>query len=148
MNIYNIKKNLELFRRNSIIIYKKVNRNKLIFEHSNINNKIESNNVENDEDIWSDEDQLNDATVLDNFVELFNINTFSYNDNHDLKINKKLGYIVFFYDNKTYKANHSIEYPKIIYKNELFNNLKEWINYIKKNNTKNKTILNFLKEYS
>lgn len=151
MNIDKIRKNLELFRINTQNIYKNMYRNKLIFEDNNINTKIESNTdikYANDEDIWSDEDKLDDATVLDNFIEIFNINTYSCNYNPDSRINKKLGSIVFLFDNKRYKANYSINYPKIVHKNEVFNNLKEWISYIKKNNNKNKTILNFIKEYS
>ena len=98
-----------------------------------------------DNDIWSDEEQGDDdATLLDNFVALFNINTYIYNEDPIKKINKKLGSIIFNNQNKKYKAQYSTTYPKIVYNNELFDNLHEWIKYIKKNDIKNKLMFDFL----
>ena len=51
----------------------------------------EDSNKKNIDDIWSDEDQTDDATLLDNFAALFNINTYIYYENPVQKINKKLG---------------------------------------------------------
>ena len=50
------------------------------------------------------------------------------------------------YENKKFKAQYSIYYPKIIYNNEIYDNLKSWLMYIKKNECKNKMILNFIKQ--
>jgi len=84
--------------------------------------------------VWSDEEADDDAVLLDNFISMFNINTYIYNENPIKQINKKLGTIKLFYKNKVYVAHHSREYPKIIYKNELYDNLDKWICYIKNNN--------------
>jgi hypothetical protein len=102
----------------------------------------ENNNV-----IWSDDDDDygNDTTLLDNFIALFNINTYLFHQGPVNKINKKLGTISFIHLNKKYAAYYSITYPKIVYNDELFDNLREWLKYIKKNNQKNIIISNFLK---
>lgn len=109
------------------------------------NNKNTILNIENKNDIWSDEDTNNDNSVLDNFISLFNINTYLFNEEPVKKINKKLGTIAFIHLNKRYTANYSITYPKIVYNDEIFDSLREWLNFIKKNNQKNIYICNFLK---
>ena len=103
----------------------------------------EDSNKKNIDDIWSDEDQTDDATLLDNFAALFNINTYIYYENPVQKINKKLGSIIFLYKNKKYKAQYSIEYPKIIYNNDIFDNLNNWVKYIK-NIEKKKSMFDFI----
>ena len=103
-------------------------------------------NIENNNEIWSDEDTNdNDNKLLDNFIALFNINTYLFHEEPVKKINKKLGTIAFIHLNKKYTANYSITYPKIVYNDEIFDNLREWLNFIKKNNQKNIYICNFLK---
>jgi hypothetical protein len=87
----------------------------------------------------------NDTSLLDNFIALFNINTYLFHEEPVNKINKKLGTIAFIHLNKKYAAYYSITYPKIVYNDELFDDLREWIKYIKKNNQKNIIISNFLK---
>ena len=104
------------------------------------------NNKQNDNDIWSDEDNCNDsANLLDSFANLFNFNTYLFYEDPHKRINKKLGSILFIYGNIKYNANYSIQYPKIVYNNEVFDNLREWVKFIKKNDEKNKIICNFFK---
>ena len=97
-----------------------------------------------DENIWSDEEPDPDLKLLDNFIAMFNINTYIFSENpfkKNKKINKKLGTITLFYKNTKYTAHHSIEYPKIIYNNELYENTDKWICFIK-NSKKNNYQIN------
>ena len=124
---------------------------------NNINNDIVKNNmciddvnsnknIVNDKEIWSDEDNCDDsANLLDSFTNLFNFNTYLFYEHPNKKIDKKLGSIMYLHGNNKYNANYSIQYPKIIYNNEVFDNLREWVKFIKKNDEKNKILYNFLK---
>lgn len=135
---------MEISYTNSII---DINKN-LIFDKGNIVSNTKNRVIirENDKDIWSDDgEDDNDTKLLDNFISLFNINTYLFYEEPVKKINKKLGTITFIYLNRKYKANYSIEYPKIVYKDELFDNLQDWLKYIKKNKQKNIFISNFFK---
>jgi hypothetical protein len=135
---------MEISYTNSII---DINKN-LIFDKGNIVSNTKNRVIirENDKDIWSDDgEDDNDTKLLDNFISLFNINTYLFYEEPVKKINKKLGTIAFIYLNRKYKANYSIEYPKIVYKDELFDNLQDWVKYIKKNKQKNIFISNFFK---
>jgi hypothetical protein len=135
---------MEISYTNSII---DINKN-LIFDKGNIVSNTKNRVIirENDKDIWSDDgEDDNDTKLLDNFISLFNINTYLFYEEPVKKINKKLGTITFIYLNRKYKANYSIEYPKIVYKDELFDNLQDWVKYIKKNKQKNIFISNFFK---
>jgi hypothetical protein len=108
-------------------------------------NKIIQNDKQNENEIWSDEDNsIDNANLLDNFTNLFNFNTFFFYEDPQKKINKKLGSIMFLYDNIKYRANYSIHYPKIVYNNEIFDNLREWVKYIKKNSFKNNNVYNYI----
>jgi hypothetical protein len=124
---------------------------------NNINNDIDKNNmcidvinsnksIVNDKEICSEEENCDDsANLIDTFTNLFNFNTYLFYEHPNKKIDKKLGSIMFIYDNNKYNANYSIQYPKIIYNNEVFDNLREWVKFIKKNHQKNKIMFNFLK---
>jgi hypothetical protein len=93
-----------------------------------------------DEITWSDEEPQDDALLFDNFIAMFNINTYIFGETPikkiNNKINKKLGTIELFYKNTKYTAHHSIEYPKIIYNNELYENTDKWICFIKNSKKK------------
>ena len=80
---------------------------------------------------WSDEEEIKSPKFLDNISDIFNFNSFLFLEDNSLKPNKKLGKISYIRNNKVYRAKHSIDFPKIIYKKKIYNNMKDWIAFIR-----------------
>lgn len=80
---------------------------------------------------WSDEEEIKSPKFLDNISDIFNFNSFLFLEDNSLKPNKKLGKISYIRNKKVYTAKHSIDFPKIIYKKKIYNNMKDWIAFIR-----------------
>ena len=82
-------------------------------------------------DQWSDEEADMSPTILDDISEIFNFRTFLFLEDTRLKTNKRLGKISYISNKQVYRAKHSIDFPKIVYKKKIYNNIKDWIAFIR-----------------
>ena len=81
-------------------------------------------------DDLSDEEECKSPRVIQDLSEIFNFSTFFFLEDNHLKINKKLGKITYTHNKKIYKAEHSMDFPKIIFKNKIYNNIKDWLAFV------------------
>jgi hypothetical protein len=84
-------------------------------------------------DEWSDDEVYKSPIRIEDIPEMNNFSAFLFFEDNSLKINKVLGKITYNNNNNLYQANHSIDFPKIIYKKNIYKNITDWINFIKKN---------------
>jgi len=84
------------------------------------------------DDIWSDEEECNSPTLIEDISSVFNFRSFFFLEDNHLKINKRLGKISYNRYDQIYKADHSIHFPKIIYKKKIYNNIIDWISFVNK----------------
>ena len=82
-------------------------------------------------DEWSDEEESKSPNFIDDISDIFNFRTFLFLEDNSLKPNKRLGKISYIGNKKVYRAEHSIDFPKIIYKKKIYNNLKDWIAFVR-----------------
>jgi hypothetical protein len=84
------------------------------------------------DDIWSDEEECNSPTLIEDISSVFNFRSFFFLEDNHLKINKRLGKISYIRNDQIYKADHSIHFPKIIHKKKIYNNIIDWISFVNK----------------
>ena len=82
-------------------------------------------------DQWSDEEEDVSPTILEDLSHIFNFRTFLFLEDNSLKTNKQLGKISYIHNKKIYRADYSIDFPKIIYKKKIYNNIKDWLAFIR-----------------
>ena len=80
---------------------------------------------------WSDEEENASPTILEDLSHIFNFRTFLFLEDTRLKTNKRLGKISYIHNKQVYRAKHSIDFPKIVYKKKIYNNIKDWIAFIR-----------------
>jgi hypothetical protein len=82
-------------------------------------------------DEWRDEEEIKSPNIIDDISDIFNFRTFLFLEDNSLKTNKRLGKISYIRNKQVYRAEHSIHFPKIIYKKKIYNNLKDWIAFVR-----------------
>ena len=72
---------------------------------------------------------------IETFIKQFNFNSYYFYENPEKNTDDVLGKITIHYKNKLYNAYHSEVYPKIIYKNNVYENIGVLLSYIRKKNS-------------
>jgi len=83
-------------------------------------------------DEYSDDEVYKSPIRIEDISDMYNFSSFLFFEDDSLKINKVLGKITYIYNYNLYQARHSIDFPKIVYKKNIYNNITDWIKYIKK----------------
>lgn len=73
---------------------------------------------------------------IETFIKQFKFSSYYFYENPEKNTDAILGKITIHCNNKSYNAYHSEVYPKIIYKNNVYENIGVLLSYIRKKNSR------------